>query len=67
MSKIDEEKFAALTEDPATWPLVEEEVRAQEQFKQKLAVWECGLIAAYWTIMALLGSFILWLCYTLWG
>ena len=67
MSRIDEERFAALTEDPATWPLVEEEVRAQEQFKQQLAAWERGLIAAYWTIMAILGGFIVWLVYLIWG
>ena len=67
MSRIDEERFAALTEDPATWPLVEEEVRAQVQFKRQLTAWERGLIAAYWTIMAILGGFILWLCLTIWG
>ena len=66
MSKIGEERFAALTEDPATWPLIEEELRAQYHFKQHLAAWQRGLIAAYWMIVALLGSFIAWLVYLIW-
>ena len=66
MSKIDEARFRALTEDPATWPLIEEELRAQYHFKQHLAAWQRGLIAAYWTIVALLGSFIAWLVYLIW-
>ena len=66
MSKIDEARFRALTEDPATWPLIEEELRAQYHFKQHLAAWQWGLVAAYWTIVALLGGFIAWLVYLIW-
>ena len=66
MSKIDEERFRALTEDPATWPLIEEELRAQDQFKSAVRMWEVGLILVYWTIMALLGGFIAWLVYLIW-
>ena len=55
-----------ITEDPATWPLIEEELRAQYHFKQHLAAWQWGLVAAYWTIITLLGSVIAWLVYLIW-
>ena len=55
-----------ITEDPATWPLIEEELRAQYHFKQHLAARQWGLVAAYWTIITLLGSVIAWLVYLIW-
>ena len=59
-------RLVRVTEDPATWPLIEEELRAQDQFKSAVRMWEVGLILAYWTIMALLGGFIFWLIYLIW-
>ena len=55
-----------ITEDPATWPLIEEELRAQYYFKQHLAAWQHGLIAAYWTVMSLILGFNVWLVYLIW-
>ena len=66
MSKIDEARFRALTEDPATWPLIDEARSEQERFKRQLQGWQRGLIAAYWTTMSLLCGFIAWLVYLIW-
>ena len=55
-----------ITEDPATWPLIEEARSEHNAFKRQLQSWQRGLVAAYWTIMALLGGFIAWLVYLIW-
>ena len=66
MSKIDEARFRALTEDPATWPLIDEARSEHVAFKQKLQSWQRGLVAAYWTVMSLILGFNVWLVYLIW-
>ena len=82
MNKIDEERFAALTEDPATWPLtgpsnmsmmsveqraVYDEQFAQWQYQRKVRRFERGLRMAYFAIMSIIIGFNLWLIWLVWG
>ena len=38
----------------------------QMRYRQRINAWRRSLVAAYWTIMVLLGSFIAWLVYLIW-